>query len=219
MVDGWTSPVGALVCRSTMTWVTNGLATLGRVPSGWVAGGLLLGAFGFGCSGQVETIGPEEMGSGGVIFVITGGAPSATGGAEASGGMSETGGQMASGGRIYMEPECPDEPPPPIEEECDPLAEEDECGEGFGCFPFLQYPNGEECGDPQYGAFCAFAGDSVQGEPCADGLNSCAPGFMCILGAAGGKRCAKICEPTVDHMCPGGLICGLTDVQGYGVCY
>ncbi len=181
-------------------------------------GPALLAALLLACGGTVETLESEMDATGGVPFVTTGGALS-TGGVEASGGLENTGGQAATGGTVYVEPQCPDEPPPPIEKECEPLAEETGCDGGRGCFPYLIYPNGEDCGDPQFGAVCAFGGSSRQGEPCADGRNSCAPGFMCILGASGGTRCAQICKPAADHMCPAGYVCGITDVRGYGVCY
>lgn len=201
-----------------MTWLRSNLH---KYQTGWVTwlGGMSLFAALLGCSGSVETVAPTVDASGGYVFVTSGGAPIGAGGdVLSSGGSTASGGATGTGGRVYVEPECPDVAPPPPEEECDPLVEND-CGEGFACRPYLIYPNGERCGDPQYGSLCQFAGQSEQGDPCADGINSCAAGYMCILGAAGGKRCARICKPTIDHMCPGGLICGLTDVQGYGVCY
>lgn len=167
-----------------------------------------------GCSGKYVT-GLEESGSGGL---------NGTGGDAASGGLSATGGMdggtggdaSTGGGEPYVEPECPDEEPPEPYSECDPLDPYADCQAGFGCYPFLEYPFGEGCGHPMFGSFCAPEDVGVQGDNCDN--SNCEPGFMCILGQ-GGKRCLKICEPIRDHACPDGLICGETDVQGYGVCF
>lgn len=172
-----------------------------------------------GCGGTVEGPSQEVVATGG-FFVYTGGA--ASGGAQSGGSggsLSETGGGEATGGEPpYIEPECPDEPPPEPDVECDPLGvPEEECGEDSACAPYLIYPNGAECGSPQFGALCVPAGTGQQGDFCEP--DGCAAGFMCIVGAAGGKRCAEICQPVEDHSCPAGLICGETDVQGYGVCF
>jgi hypothetical protein len=128
-------------------------------------------------------------------------------------------GGAETGGDPFMEMECPDEPLNPPLNECDPLAPELDCPQGYGCYPYLVYPRGEGCGAPEFGAICGLAGIGRQGEFCGDSNGTCAPGFMCIVGAAGGKRCAQICEPIRDHDCPPGLVCGETDVQGYGVCF
>lgn len=166
------------------------------------------------CSGKVTTIDPEEDPSG------AGGADFGSGGN--TGGFGTGGYRIGTGGQPdepYEEPECPDEPPPPIDSECDPLDPEGDCGPGEGCYPYLTYPYGEQCGHPTFGAYCATASTGEQGDFCGDGGNYCAPGYMCVVGAAGGKRCGKICAPVKDHGCPAGLICGETDIQGYGVCF
>lgn len=162
------------------------------------------------CSGSVETIEAEEVsdsgGSGGTL---------STGGTDGSGGAEPSGGT----GGVYIEPECPDQPPPPVDAECDALDPLSGCEEGFGCYPYLDYPYGEGCGHARFGTVCAPASTGEQGDFCGDELGYCSPGFLCVVGAAGGRRCGKICEPVADHGCPDGLICGETDIAGYGVCF
>lgn len=164
---------------------------------------------GAGCGGSADLgePGPDAMG---------GSAP-ASGGrlidAPAAGGQKDAGG----GGATYVEADCPDQPPPPTFQECDPLNPELDCGPGWACLPYLEYPAGEGCGQAGFGSICVSGGTGTQGEFCDN--QSCAPGFMCVVGAAGGKRCGQICEPVQDHGCPAGLICGETDVKGYGVCF
>jgi hypothetical protein len=119
----------------------------------------------------------------------------------------------------YIEPECPDEEPLPVLRECDPLDPFADCPMGEGCYPYLEYPYGEGCGQPAFGSLCTTASTGEQGDFCGDGGNYCSPGYLCVVGATGGKRCGQICEPVANHGCPSGLVCGETDVQGYGVCF
>jgi hypothetical protein len=180
-----------------------------------VRGGALftLGAFlAFGCAGSVETIEREDVSE-------TGGADGS--GGFATGGTAGSGGSEASGGSggTYVEPECPDEEPPPVDSECDAFAAVSGCTEGLGCYPYLAYPYGEGCGHAQFGTRCVPASTGVQGDFCGESLGYCAPGYMCVVGAAGGRRCGQICEPVADHGCPPGLICGETDIAGFGVCF
>lgn len=170
-----------------------------------------------GCGGNVvnssEGTGgePAEADGGGGSIVPTGG----TGGT-----FLGSGGQDGSGGEEpYIEPECPDVEPLPVLQECDPLDPFIDCPAGEGCYPYLEYPFGEGCGRPAFGSICAAASSGEQGDFCGDGGNYCSPGYMCVVGATGGKRCGQICEPVADHGCPAGLVCGETDVQGYGVCF
>jgi hypothetical protein len=99
------------------------------------------------------------------------------------------------------------------------MAPLDACPEGFGCYPYLDYPFGAGCGHARYGAACSPVSSGVQGELCGDELGYCAPGHLCVLGAAGGKRCGRLCSLVAPSGCADGLICGETDVKGYGVCY
>jgi hypothetical protein len=151
-----------------------------------------------------------------------------SGGTDGGGGSLPGSGGTASGGTApagtggeepYIEPDCPDEPAPPSYRECDPLNPLADCPEGEGCYPYLEYPYGEGCGQPAFGAICAYASEGEQGDFCGDDGNYCSPGYLCVVGATGGKRCGQICEPVADHGCPDGLVCGETDVQGYGVCF
>lgn len=177
--------------------------------------GALVASVSLACGGSVA----DDAGLGGQG---QGGAP-ATGGDQGTGGSPTeppppTGGVTGTGGRPYVEPECPSEPPPPPYLECDPLEPTGRCGVGYGCYTFVEYPYGTSCSYMQYGAICLSAGSGRQGDFCGDGLGHCSPGYMCVIGAIGGKRCAQVCLPGGDD-CEPGLVCGETDVGGYGVCF
>jgi hypothetical protein len=166
-----------------------------------------------GCSGKIITEEDDsEDSSGG-----SGGSPPAGGTAGTGGEWTVPGGNQSTGGEPYVDPECPDEEPPEPSVECDPLDPFKDCPEGYGCYPYLEYPFGEGCGHAMFGSVCIPAGEGEQGDFCDDSY--CAPGYMCVVGATGGKRCGQICEPIRDYMCEPGLICGETDIQGYGVCF
>ncbi len=148
------------------------------------------------------------------------------GGTDASGGMGATGGTFVTGGTggqpdepDYMETPCPDEPPPPLEPDCDPLDPFAACDEGEGCYPYVLHPFGKECGYQQFGAACAPAGSGIQGDFCGPADASCAPGYLCVVGAGAGSRCTKLCPLEGPHGCPAGLICGETDIDGFGACF
>lgn len=128
-----------------------------------------------------------------------------------------TGGDFGTGGTPYVEPECPEEPAPPPELECDPEAPFVGCESGYACYPFLDYPYGTGCDYATSGARCLPAGSAVQGEECGTGV-LCAPGYLCVVGTGSGARCAQLCSPVGEDGCPAGLLCAETDVQGYGVC-
>lgn len=161
------------------------------------------------CAGSVETIESEEDSDSGGS-----GGTSATGGVVGSGGESPSGGT----GGVYVEPECPDEPPPPVNAECDAFDPLNGCDAGFACYPYLDYPFGEGCGHARYGTECRVASTGEQSDLCGGELGYCSPGYLCVVGSVGGRRCMRICEPVADHGCPDGLICGETDIAGYGVC-
>lgn len=184
------------------------LAQAAMLLCAWGCGGTIGGPDG---SGGTEPDGSGSFGTGGQADDSGG-----TGGL-GSGGRLGSGGS-GSGGEPYIEPECPDEPPPPIEPECDPMAAETGCYEGYGCYPYLVYPNGEDCGFAVVNAVCVFAGTEGQGEICGMG-SYCKPGFMCVIGGTAGARCAQICSPAESGGCPHGLVCNETDVTGYGVCF
>lgn len=178
--------------------------------------GAIVGAlFSLSCSGKVYVIDDDETDPDG-----TGGGPSPIGGTGGGPMVGSGGFQDGTGGDIpWEDPECPDEPPPDSMPECDPLDPIATCGVGEGCYPYLDYPFGEQCGHAVFGAICVPASTGDQGDFCGDNGSYCSPGYMCVVGAAGGKRCGKICEPVKDHDCPEGLICGATDIQGLGVCF
>jgi hypothetical protein len=117
-----------------------------------------------------------------------------------------------------MDPGCPNVPPPEPFVECAPLDPMSRCGPGFACYPFVEHPFGRGCGVATFGAACVAAGSGVQGDPCGEDTAGCAPEHMCVIGSRSGRRCAKICVFAGPDECPVGLICGETDVEGYGVC-
>lgn len=147
----------------------------------------------------------------------TGGAPSGGGG---TGGVAPlTGGVPGAGGTIVEEP-CEVVPPVKGMTPCDPLDPIATCPEGGACAPYSRFPKEGECGATVYGTYCARAGQATQGEICGSGNGElCAPGYLCVVGATGGPRCAKLCSVFEPDVCPPGLICGETDVLNYGVCY
>ncbi len=118
----------------------------------------------------------------------------------------------------YEEPVCPQQPPPINNYQCQPFSSVNDCAEGFGCVPYLVYPVGDRCAQASYGSYCAFAGTSTQGDFCGEEGKQCAAGFLCVVGAVAGRRCAQICEPGMNASCSAGLICGETDAPGFGVC-
>jgi hypothetical protein len=118
----------------------------------------------------------------------------------------------------YVDPGCPTIEPPPATRECDPLAAVTGCGPGFACYPFVDHPFGEGCNVQRFGTICIVGGTGTQGDRCGDGLGSCAEGYLCVIGTRAGARCARLCDVTVPDACPSGLVCGDTDIEGYGVC-
>jgi hypothetical protein len=187
---------------------------------GWQKG-FTLGLLGLAvaCGGQAGVEGAGGNSSGG-----TAGAPASSSGGRSygfSGGPSSggafMGGQTGSGGTI-VDPGCPDiEPPPPIVE-CDPLQPTTSCPVGEGCYPYVDHPFGDTCGTEVFGAICHATGSGTQGSECGEGTPGCGAGFICVLGARSGKRCAKVCLVNRPNTCTDGLVCEDTDIQGYGVC-
>lgn len=169
-------------------------------------GGAIGGPDGAGGSGGTPVLdGVGGLGSGGLVI-------------EPGTGGRASGGREGTGGTPFIEPECPETPPPPVVPECDPLDPTVGCPSGQGCYPFLVYPNGEGCGFPTFGAQCAPSSTGGQGEVCGMGTY-CEPGFMCVIGATAGARCTQICSLVEPSGCPAGLVCNETDVLGYGVCF
>jgi hypothetical protein len=116
-------------------------------------------------------------------------------------------------GDHFEEESCPDVPRlhRPL---CDPLAEQNECAEGQGCYPYVEYPT-SRCEPETFGTRCDTAGVGVQGHACAG--ERCAPGFLCVVTGRG-TECAHLCRMPGPNTCPDGFICGSLDIDGYGVC-
>ncbi|NLE86337.1 MAG: hypothetical protein GX607_08055 [Myxococcales bacterium] len=178
------------------------------------------------CGGTVETVhqdpasgGTGDSGGSSSGGVGAGGSPAGGAPTGGVGGTAGTGGGTTTGGRSGVEPQCPDIEPPPPAYECDPLDPYADCGPGEACYPYVSHPFGTGCGTQQFGSLCLAEGTGTHGDLCGDGHGRCAPGFLCVVGAGPGKRCAALCPLDGDHECPPGLICGETDIAGYGVCY
>lgn len=114
----------------------------------------------------------------------------------------------------FEEEECPDSYVPPPSTECEPLAEADDCGEGFACYPYVRYPT-SRCEAESFGTRCDVAGAGTQGHPCSG--ERCANGFLCVVTSRG-TECAQLCRVPGPNTCPTGLICGSLDIDGFGVC-
>jgi hypothetical protein len=161
---------------------------------------------------------------GGVVGVEPGGAPSPDGGAAIDGapppiGRSDGGRppprrDAGSDGNTYVEPPCPDPPPPRTSFECD-VARQTGCQDGEACYPYVRYPSGY-CQPEEYGSVCAPAGEKTQGEVCSSALE-CAGGYICVITGAG-TSCAKYCDLGRVGACPEGYVCEPLDVSGMGVC-
>jgi hypothetical protein len=125
-------------------------------------------------------------------------------------------GQGSSGSEsTFDDPGCPEIAEPEDDFQCDPLKGSDECGDGFGCYPYVDYPS-EPCEAEQFGSICALAGTGEQGDPCLD--QDCSAGFLCVASGQG-TVCAQLCRAPGPNTCPNGLLCGSVDVKGFGVCF
>jgi hypothetical protein len=175
----------------------------------------LLLACSFACGGRAE-----EHEDGAVAGASGSGARAGAGaGGRGAGGVSGAPARGGSGaGGEYVDPGCPQlEPPPPLVE-CHPFEAESRCPAGDACFPYVEHPFGRGCGVATYGAICIREGNGVQGDVCGQGTSGCAARHLCVVGAHSGRRCARLCVLDGPNECPPGMICGETDVQGYGVC-
>jgi hypothetical protein len=111
----------------------------------------------------------------------------------------------------YVDPGCPDAGPPITSYECDPY--DDNCGEGKGCYPFVQYPT-EPCAQEVYGATCIFVGNGGQGDPCGGG---CKASHICVISGQG-TQCVQMCDLGEPNPCKDGLVCAAVDIPGIGGC-
>ncbi len=168
------------------------------------------------CGGAVARDSEANGGVAGSATSSSGGAPAAASGGS-SGGVS-SGGAQSSNDTPFMDPGCPEVPPRAGEFECDPLLDGAGCLPGYGCYPYVEHPSGRGCGAQIFGAQCRPAGSGLEGALCGDGTAGCAPGYVCVIGARPGRRCARLCRVDVAESCANGTLCEETDVQGYGVC-
>jgi len=177
-----------------------------RTDGGPDGGGATSGFGGFGGTG----------GTGGTVVGGTGGT-GATGGFDAGPDAKADAGSGGTGG--YVDPGCPDATAPEPEFECDPLGA-NTCPTGQACYPFIHYPS-KPCDFEVYGASCSKAGFTQQGEPCGQvtpgSVSLCAPGLSCFITGQG-TECLKLCQLTGPNVCPAGLLCLPTDVEGVGAC-
>jgi hypothetical protein len=143
-------------------------------------------------------------------------------GGDGMGGTTSRGGRTSSGGTgaggAFVDPGCPNLPPPPARIECDAFGDSSDCPVGNACYPFVDHPFGNGCGVEVFGARCVFAGQGTQGDFCGDGTEGCAAGFLCVLGGHAGRHCERICGFDGKTDCPVGLICHETDIIDVGVC-
>jgi hypothetical protein len=184
--------------------------------------------FGLSCLALVAACGGEAgydpragtgaAGAGGASAVA--GAPSSGGAAGTSAtGVTSAGGRATPPDELpFVDPGCPNEPAPPGIVECDPLAATSGCLPGEACYPYVDHPFGKGCDAESFGALCQPAGSGTDGSLCGDGSEGCANGYVCVIGARAGRRCAKLCRIDQVDLCSNGTICEDTDVQGYGVC-
>jgi hypothetical protein len=116
----------------------------------------------------------------------------------------------------YVDPGCPDAPPPIQDFSCDPYNQGNgDCGPGEGCYIYVDYPD-EPCGQEVYGALCIPSGPGVQGDSCT-GAQACAAGYCCVVTGSG-TQCVKLCPLEGEDDCPPGLVCEPIDVEGFGGC-
>jgi hypothetical protein len=135
-----------------------------------------------------------------------------------AGSAGSTTAPLDAGYDAYVDPGCPDVGAPIEVKECDPFAATSTCPQGEGCFPFVTHPMGVGCDAQRFGTECRPSGTGVQGDECGSADQSCAAGFVCVVGAQPGKHCVQLCPIGSETVCPRGMICGELDVEGYGVC-
>ena len=135
---------------------------------------------------------------------------------------SGTGGEPVDAGEVkdafdeYVDPGCPDKPPPEQNFTCDPYAQGNgDCLPGEACYITVEYPM-EPCDPEVYGSFCYPAGPGGQGAPC-NGTLDCQAGYCCVVTGSG-TQCVQLCSLTGDDGCPAGMVCEPIDVVGYGGC-
>jgi hypothetical protein len=169
------------------------------------------------CGGTVE-VSPESGGASGRGHAGRVGQAGRGNAASGGGGASTMPPPRDAGFDVYVDPGCPDVGAPIEVKECDVFATTPTCPVGQGCFPFVDHPFGEGCGAQSFGTVCRPAGTGLQGDECGVQGQSCAAGFVCVVGSQPGKHCVQLCPIGAQKACPAGMICGELDVEGYGVC-
>lgn len=116
----------------------------------------------------------------------------------------------------YVDPGCPDQPPPIYDYQCDPYDQfNGDCAFGEACYIYVDYPS-ETCGQEIYGSYCYPEGYGGQGEPCSGGLD-CQAAHVCVVTGSG-NQCVELCHLSGPPGCPPGLVCEPIDVEGFGGC-
>jgi len=167
------------------------------------------------CGGTVEVSADGGGGAGGRGHA---GRAGRAGGNSVSGSGGSAAAPLDAGFDAYDDPGCPDVGAPVQVNECDVFAATPSCPFGQGCFPFVEHPFGEGCDAQRFGTACRPSGTGQQGDDCGSAGQSCAAGFVCVVGSQPGKHCVQLCPIGSQKVCPAGMICGELDVEGYGVC-
>jgi hypothetical protein len=152
--------------------------------------------------------------------VVVGADPDGGDGGEGGTSWIDGGGGKPDAGKDaleeYIDPGCPNKPPPIYDFQCDPYDQlSGGCAPGEGCYIYVEYPP-EPCGQEIYGSVCAPSGFGQQGDPCFGGLD-CAGGFVCVVTGSG-NQCVQLCPLVGADNCPPGLVCEPIDVEGFGGC-
>jgi hypothetical protein len=171
------------------------------------------------CGGSVQVISGDEGGRGGTAGSAGRGHPGAGHAGRAASGAGGGGAASVDAGfDVYVDPGCPDAGPPVQVMACDAFSPTPNCPFGQGCFPFVDHPFGQGCDAQTFGTECRPAGAGVQGDTCGSEDESCASGFVCVVGSQPGKHCVQLCPINGQKVCPAGMICSELDVEGFGVC-
>ncbi len=161
-----------------------------------------------GCGNTVVEIKNNDGGGGSSSGEITGG-----GGGNLLDGSADGKDALPD----YVDPGCPDAPPPITDFQCDPYKQNSgDCQIGEGCYIYVQYPE-EACQEEIYGAYCALAGPGSQGDPCGGGPD-CGAGLVCVITGFG-TQCVQLCPLSGSSGCSDGLTCEAIDVEGFGGCF
>ena len=215
------SIIGHVVKRSRHTCSPTHGAILVSLMSGriWAVGALCSFFALLHCGGSVQVISGDEGGRGGTAGSAGrghAGAGHAGRGPSGAGGGGAT--SVDAGFDVYVDPGCPDAGPPVQVMACDAFSSTPNCPFGQGCFPFVDHPFGQGCDAQTFGTECRPAGAGVQGDTCGSADESCASGFVCVVGSQPGKHCVQLCPINGQKVCPAGMICSELDVEGFGVC-